>query len=244
MKIKTSGNFNSKQSINLQNAEDNERRYHRSKPQQSPCSDIQALPQRISEELQRNNPETSTLSQKLDDDKLTELISQAVDVALQSRLYDDEKYVDKLVSVFTELANMYNTVTANCNKNAETLNRNIQLTEKRYAAMMELMQEKKSKAIEQPPIPQPIKALPRFIFLTYPWYWIKKMYRSKHFRQFLVICMACAFAVSVFLTIFLAYDNAQLRGCYFHSSTAWIILPPPPPKKKIKSVIRKNLIIF
>ena len=160
---------------------------------------------------QRNNPETLTPSQKLDDDKLTELISQAVDVTLQSRLYDDEKYVDKLVSVFTELANMYNTVTANCNKNAETLNRNIQLTEKRYAAMMKLMQKKKSKTIEQPPIPQTMKALPRFIFMTYPWYWIKRMYRSKHFRQFLVICMACALAVSVFLTIFLAYDNAQLR---------------------------------
>ena len=29
--------------------------------------------------------------------------------------------------------NMYNTVTANCNKNAETINRNIQLTEMRYA---------------------------------------------------------------------------------------------------------------
>ena len=174
-------------------------------------SDIQALPQRIAEELQRNNLETSTPSQKLDDDNLTELISQAVDVALQSRLYDDEKYVDKIVGSFTELANMYNIVTANCNKNAETLNRNIQLTEKRYAAMMKLMQEKKSKTIEQPPIPQTIKALPRFIFLTYPWYWIKKMYRSKHFRLFLVICMACALAVSVFLTIFLAYDNAQLR---------------------------------
>ena len=106
---------------------------------------------------------------------------------------------------------MYNTVTANCNKNAETLNRNIQLTEKRYAAMMKLMQEKKSKTIEQPPIPQTIKALPRFIFMTYPWYLIKRMYRSKHFRQFLVICMACLLAVSVFLTIFLAYDNAQLR---------------------------------
>ena len=216
MKIKTSGNFNSKQSINLQNVEDNERRYHRSKPQQSPCSDIQALPQRISEELQRNNPETSTLSQKLDEDKLTELISQAVDVALQSRLYDDEKYVDKLVSVFTELANMYNTLTANCNKNAETINRNIQLTEKRYAAMMVLMQAKKSKTIEQPPIPQTMKALPRFVFLTYPWYWIKRMYRSEHFRQFLVICMACLLAVSVFLTIFLAYDNAQLSSCLSH----------------------------
>ena len=76
--------------------------------------------------------------------------------------------MDKLVSVFTELANMYNTVTANCNKNAETLNRNIQLTEKRYAAMMKLMQAKKSKTIEQPPIPQTIKALPRFIFMTTP----------------------------------------------------------------------------
>lgn len=174
-------------------------------------SDIQALPQRIAEELQRNNPETSTPSQKLDEDKLTELISQAIDAALQSRLYDDEKYVDKIVGSFTELANMYNIVTANCNKNAETLNRNIQLTEKRYAAMMKLMQEKKSKTIEQPPIPQTMKALPRFIFLTYPWYWIKRMYRSKHFRLFLVVCIACLLAVSVFLTIFLAYDNAQLR---------------------------------
>ena len=174
-------------------------------------ADIQALPQRISEELQRNNPETSTPSQKLDDDKLTELISQVIDVALRSRFYDDEKYVDKIVGSFTELANMYNIVTANCNKNAETLNRNIQLTDKRYAAMMVLMQAKKSKTIEQPPIPQTMKALPRFIFLSYPWYWIKRMYRSEHFRQFLFICMACLLAVSVFLTIFLAYDNAQMK---------------------------------
>ena len=66
-------------------------------------SDIQALPQRIAEELQRNNPETLTPSQKLYEDKLTELISQSIDVALQSRLYDDEKYVDKIVGSFTEL---------------------------------------------------------------------------------------------------------------------------------------------
>ena len=182
-------------------------------------SDIQVLPRRIAEELQRNNPETSTPSQKLDEEKLTDLISQTIDVALQSRLYDDEKYVDKLVSVFTELANMYNTVTASCNRNAETLNRNIQLTEKRYAAMMKFMQAKKSKAIELPSMPQTLKNLPRFIFLTYPWYWIKRMYRSEHIRQFLVICMACILAVSLFLTIFLAYDNAQMkkeicRKCY------------------------------
>ena len=173
--------------------------------------DIQALPQRIAEELQRNTPETSTPSHKLDEEKLTELISQSIDLALQSRLYDDEKYVDKIVGFFTELANMYNIVTANCNKNAETLNCNIQLTEKRYAAMMKLMHAKKSNTIGQPPIPQTMKALPRFIFMTCPWYWIKRMYRSMHIRQFLIICMVCSLAVSVFLTIFLAYDNAQLR---------------------------------
>ena len=37
-------------------------------------ADIQALPQRIVKELQRNNPETSTPSQNFDEDKLTELI--------------------------------------------------------------------------------------------------------------------------------------------------------------------------
>ena len=180
-------------------------------------SDIQALPQRIAEELNQNATEQSDSSLQIDETKVASLIFDAVSIALKSRLYDDEKYVDKLVSVFTELANMYNTVTANCNKNAETINRNIQLTEKRYAAMMKLIQAKKSKAIEQPPIiPQTMKALPRFIFLTYPWYWIKRMYRSKHFRQFLVICMVCLLAVSVFLTIFLAYDNAQMSSCLSH----------------------------
>lgn len=174
-------------------------------------SDIQALPQRIAEELNQNATEQSDSSLQIDETKVASLISDAVSTAFQSRLYDDEKFVDKIVGSFTELAKMYNTVTANCNKNAETLNRNIQLTEKRYAAMVKLMQEKKSKTIEQPPIPQTMKALPRFIFLTYPWYWIKRMYRSKHFRLFLVVCIACLLAVSVFLTIFLAYDNAQLR---------------------------------
>lgn len=112
--------------------------------------------------------------------------------------------------VLEELIFLPHVQTAECGGDS-TNSQDIQLTEKRYAAMMVLMQVKKSKAIEQPPIPQTIKALPRFIFMTYPWYWIKRMYRSKYFRQFLIICMTCLLAVSVFLTIFLAYDNAQLR---------------------------------
>ena len=42
-------------------------------------------------------------------------------------------------------------------------------------AMMVLMQAKKSKTIEPPPMPQTMKALPRFIFMIYPLYWIKGM---------------------------------------------------------------------
>ena len=63
-------------------------------------ADIQALPQKIAEEL---NQESSL---QIDETKVASLISDAVSTALQSRLYDDEKYVDKLVSVFTELANI------------------------------------------------------------------------------------------------------------------------------------------
>lgn len=54
------------------------------------------------------------------------------------------------------------------------------------------------------------------VFMTYLWYWIKRMYQSEHFRQFLVICMDCILVVSVFLTIFSAYDNVQLRSCLSH----------------------------
>lgn len=174
-------------------------------------ADIQALPQKIVEELHHNSTEPSASSQQFDEAKIESIVSQAIASALQSRLQDDEKYVDKIVAAFTELANMYNTVIANANKNAEILNRNILLTEKRYAAMIGLMQTKKSKTVKQPPMPQTMKDLPRFICLTYPWYWIKRMYLSEHFRTFLVICMACVLAVSVFLIVFLAYDNAQLR---------------------------------
>lgn len=42
-------------------------------------------------------------------------------------------------------------------------------------AMMVLMQAEKSKTIEPPPMPQTMKALPRFIFMIYPLYWIKGM---------------------------------------------------------------------
>lgn len=173
-------------------------------------SDIQSFPKRIAEELSQNTTEQSSF-QHLDEDKLTELISQAIDVSLRSRLDDDEQFVDKIVDAYKEVAMHYNSSITMLNKNAEILNNNMRILERRYAVIVEFMQKKSSKSIEQPSMPKTMKKLPRFILMTYPWYWIKRIYRNAHFRQFLIICMACLLAISAFLTIFLAYDNAQMR---------------------------------
>ena len=55
-------------------------------------ADIQALPQKIAEELNQNATEQSDSSLQIDETKVASLISDAVSTALQSRLYDDEKY--------------------------------------------------------------------------------------------------------------------------------------------------------
>ena len=186
-------------------------------------SDIQALPQRIAEELSQNTTEQSSV-QHLDEDKLTELISQAIDVSLRSRLDDDEQFVDKIVDAYKEVAMHYNSSITMVNKNAETLNNNMRILEQRYVVIVELMQKKPPKSIEQLFMPKTMKELPRFLLITYPWYLIKRMYCSEHFRQFLVICMACLLAVSVFLTIFLAYDNAILRKEIFAKHHQYFML--------------------
>lgn len=131
-------------------------------------------------------------------------------------VYDERVVYPNLYLFVTAEAGMGKGALTLCRELITPINRQLhELTktlDAQYKAdMAEYTKSKKSKAIEPPSILQTLKNLPRFIFLTYPWYWIKRMYRSEHFRQFLVICMACAFAVSVFLTIFLAYDNAQLR---------------------------------
>lgn len=50
-------------------------------------ADIQALPQKIAEELNQNATEQSDSSLQIDETKVASLISDAVSTALQSRLY-------------------------------------------------------------------------------------------------------------------------------------------------------------
>lgn len=109
-----------------------------------------------------------------------------------------------------ELIFLSHVQTAECGGDS-TNSQDIQLTEKRYAAMMVLMQAKKFQGNRAATHTANHKSLATIYIHDISLVLIKRMYRSKYFRQFLIICMTCLLAVSVFLTIFLAYDNTQLR---------------------------------
>lgn len=65
--------------------------------------------------------------------------------------------------------------------------------------------------VTQPPIPKTLKEIPLFLLYTIPWYWIRRIWYSRHVRQFALILMLCSWALSIGLTLFLARDNAGLR---------------------------------
>ena len=65
--------------------------------------------------------------------------------------------------------------------------------------------------VKQPPMPKTLKEVPSFLLCTIPWYWIRRIWHSRHVRQFAFILMLCSWALSIGLTLFLARDNASLR---------------------------------
>lgn len=65
--------------------------------------------------------------------------------------------------------------------------------------------------VTQPPMPKTLKDVPSFLLCTIPWYWIRRIWNSRHVRQFALILMLCSWALSIGLTLFLVRDNADLR---------------------------------
>ena len=64
--------------------------------------------------------------------------------------------------------------------------------------------------VKQPPMPKSLKDVPSFLFRTIPWYWIRRIWYSRHVRLFAFILMLCSWALSIGLMLFLARDNASL----------------------------------
>lgn len=65
--------------------------------------------------------------------------------------------------------------------------------------------------VKQPPMPKTLKEVPSFLLCTIPWYWIRRIWNSRHVRQLALILMLCFWALSIGLTLFLAKDNADLQ---------------------------------
>ena len=65
--------------------------------------------------------------------------------------------------------------------------------------------------VTQPSMPKTLKEVPSFLLCTIPWYWIRRIWYSRHVRQFALILILCSWALSIGLTLFLARDNASLR---------------------------------
>ena len=64
--------------------------------------------------------------------------------------------------------------------------------------------------VTQPSMPKTLKEVPSFLLCTILWYWIRRIWYSRHVRQFIFILILCSWALSIGLTLFLARDNAGL----------------------------------
>lgn len=55
------------------------------------------------------------------------------------------------------------------------------------------------------------KYMPGYLFFCLPYYYLRTFFASSYVRRWFKIVMFCLWQTSIFLTCFIAYDNAQLR---------------------------------
>ena len=75
--------------------------------------------------------------------------------------------------------------------------------------------------VTQPSMPKTLKEVPSFLLCTIPWYWIRRIWYSRHVRQFALILMLCSWALSIGLMLFLAKDNADLYKNMFEKHSCF-----------------------
>ena len=62
-----------------------------------------------------------------------------------------------------------------------------------------------------PTMPSGFKAKVRHFVFDLPSYWLKRVYRSRHVRLYVRICLVCIWIITIATAAFIAYDNAALR---------------------------------
>ena len=185
-------------------------------------SDIQSLAKQIAAWSQSLAQQATPAPQtQIDEKQLAAAIADLIHTDIKSRLQNDKEFVNTVVSAYDRVAKQYSediNTTHNCLKQNNSY---LQLTEKRYKELAATVAAVKRHA-DPPSIPQTMEAILRFLFITYPWYWVRRIYHSSHFRQYLLLCMSFILMLSVFMTMLVAYDNVRMRrvgnASYYNSN--------------------------
>ena len=185
-------------------------------------SDIQSLTKQIAAWSQSFAQQATPAPQtQIDEKHLAAAIADRIHTDIKSRLQNDKEFVNTVVSAYDRVVKQYSediNTTHNCLKQNNSY---LQLTEKRYKELAATVAAVKRHA-DPPSIPQTMEAIPRFLFITYPWYWVRRIYHSSHFRQYLLLCMSFILMLSVFMTMLAAYDNVRMRrvgnASYYNSN--------------------------
>lgn len=83
-----------------------------------------------------------------------------------------------------------------------------------YEMMRSILKEHNIKAGNEckcPTMPSGFKAKVRHFVFGLPSYWLKRVYRSRHVRLYVRICLVCIWIITIATAAFIAYDNAVLR---------------------------------
>lgn len=83
-----------------------------------------------------------------------------------------------------------------------------------YEMMKSFLQAQNIKTVndcKRPAMPSGFKARVRHFARSLPLYWLKRVYRSRHIRLYVKICLFCIWVITITTAAFIAYDNAILR---------------------------------
>jgi len=83
-----------------------------------------------------------------------------------------------------------------------------------YEMMTSVLQAQNIKTANEckcPAMPSGFKERVRHFACSLPLYWLKRVYRSRHVRLYVKICLFCIWVITIATAAFIAYDNVVLR---------------------------------
>lgn len=150
----------------------------------------------------------------VDSDKLTKSVAGAMDSYMQSHQVkivkdDEESDTGKVKSLLENYRKELVEIKAQPATPAVTIiDKNIV-----EAAVTTVIEKGHTNApfIAKPERPTSLKDVPGYLFFLLPWYYVRRFFADRYVKWWFRTVFICLWLISIFLTCFIAYDNAQLH---------------------------------